>query len=270
MIFSEVKQKINTLKKNTKGYITNFYPGLVDDKQEVEFMENEQAIVFIIQERFRKRCFFAYADEEAFVSLLLKVPSNTILEFVSREPTNPLEEVFDRGNMNAYATYIRKTECYVDNPYQIPGTGRRALLSEMYDPNCGEYPTMEAAEELDALHRQVFDPLCDDMYTIDEWKEKIDKKEILVYRENGKIMAYYCFCLEGRKLYSNISVNTGNTNILYNMERRIFEEMWDRGIRVYYAWFNEKNDKALRRENKNAITCIKSRELLYNFIYIKK
>ena len=237
MIFSEVKQKINTLKKNTKGYITNFYPGLVDDKQEVEFMENEQAIVFIIQ---------------------------------SREPTNPLEEVFDRGNMNAYATYIRKTECYVDNPYQIPGTGRRALLSEMYDPNCGEYPTMEAAEELDALHRQVFDPLCDDMYTIDEWKEKIDKKEILVYRENGKIMAYYCFCLEGRKLYSNISVNTGNANILYNMERRIFEEMWDRGIRVYYAWFNEKNDKALRRENKNAITCIKSRELLYNFIYIKK
>lgn len=32
MIISEVKQKINILKKNTKGYITNFYPGLVDDK----------------------------------------------------------------------------------------------------------------------------------------------------------------------------------------------------------------------------------------------
>lgn len=270
MIISEVKQKINTLKKNTKRYITNFYPGLADNNQEVEYMENEQAIVFILQERFRKRCFFAYADEEALVPLLLKVPANTIMEFISRDKTNPLEELFYRGNMSKYATYIRKTECFKENPYKISETGRRALLSEMYDSNCGEYPTTDAAEELDALHRQVFDPLCDDMYTIDEWKEKIDRKEILVCRENGKIMAYYCFCLEGRKLYSNISVNTGNANILYNMERRIFEEMWDRGIRVYYAWFNEKNGKAMCRENKNAVTCIKSRELLYNFIYIKK
>lgn len=270
MIFSEVKQKIKCLKKNTKGYITNLYPGLVDDKQEVELMENEQAIVFILQERFRKRCFFAYTDEEAFVSLLLKVPANTILEFVSREQTNPIETVLDRGNMNKYAVYIRKTDCYKENPFTIPETGRRALLTEMYDPNCGEYPTTEAAEELEALHRQIFDPLCDDMYSIAEWKEKINKKEILVYRENGKIMAYYCFCLEGCKLYNNISVNTGNANILYNMERRIFEEMWDRGIRVYYAWFNEKNTKAMCRGNKNAMKCIKSRELLYNLIYIKK
>lgn len=270
MTVSEVKLKINALKKKTKRYNTNFYPGVVDNNQEVEYMEKEQAIVFIVHEAFRKRCFFAYTDEEDLVSLLLKVPANTIMEFVSREKENPLEEVFYRGDMNKYASYIRKTVCYKENPYDIPETGRRALLSEMYDPNCGEYATIEAAEELDALHRQVFDPLCDDMFTIDEWKEKINRKEILVNRENGKITAYYCFCLEGRKLYTNVVVNTGTANVLYNMERRIIEEMWNKGIRVYYAWYNEKNDKALCRENKNALKCIKTFDLLYNFIYIKK
>lgn len=270
MIISEVKSKINGLKKRTKLIITNFYPGLVDNNQEVEYMENEQAIVFILQETYRNRCFFAYAEEEAFVSLLLKVPANTVMEFISREKKDPIEKVFVRGNMNKYAVYIRKTVCYGENPYEIPETGKRVLLSEMYDADCGEYPTLEAAEELDALHRQVFDPLCDDMFTINEWKEKINKKEILIYRDNGKITSYYCFCLEGNKLYTNVVVNTGTADILYNMERRIFEEMWDKGIRVYYAWYNEKNDKALCRGNKNAIKCIRSCGLLYNFIYIKK
>lgn len=270
MNISEVKQKINSLKKNHKRVITNFYPGLVDNNQEIEYMENGKAIVFTVHGAFRKRCFFAYADEEDLVSLLLKVPSDTMMEFVSKEKENPLEEVFHRGNMNKYASYIRKTVCYKENPYDIPETGRRALLSEMYDPDCGEYAAIEEAEELAALHRQVFDPLCDDMFTIDEWKEKINRKEILVYKEDGKITAYYCFCLEGRKLYTNVVVNTGTANILYNMERRIFKEMWDKGIRVYYAWYNEENDKALCRENKNALKCIKSCELLYNFIYVKK
>lgn len=233
-------------------------------------MEKEQAIVFIVHESFRRRCFFAYADEEDLVSLLLKVPSDTMMEFVSKEKENPLEKVFIKGNMDKYASYIRKTVYYKENPYNVPETGKRALLSEMYDPDCGEYATMEAAEELDALHRQIFDPLCDDMFTMDEWKEKIKKKEILIYREDGKITTYFCFRPEGRKLYMNIAVNTSTADILYNMERRIFEEMWERGIRVYYGWFNEKNDKALSRENKNALKCIRSRELLYNYIYIKK
>ena len=176
--------------------------------------------------------------------LLTLIPGNTIINMVYKRECD-LDNFFISEGLSLYATYQRNVIRYKSNPYLIPETSkRRQILPRMYDPACGEYPNKEDAEELDRLHRQVFDPLCDDMFSIDEWKEKIDKKEILVYRDNGKITAYYCFRVEGQKLYSNMSVNIGAANTLYNMERRIFEEMWDKGIRIFYGWFNLKNHKA--------------------------
>ena len=72
----------------------------------------------------------------------------------------------------------------------------------------------------------------------------VKKKEILVYREAGEIIAAYIFHYQGKKLYSNTSMNLGGANILYNMERRIFEEAWNKGIRIFYGWGNLANVRA--------------------------
>ncbi len=52
---------------------------------------------------------------------------------------------------------------------------------------------------------------------------------------------------------------------MYNLERRVFDSMWEAGIRVNYAWFNEKNSRAF---TKSGLT--KKAGDLYDAIYIKQ
>ncbi len=266
----EIKNKMRTLKKNHMKIETNFYPGVVDDEQETELFENEKALVFIVQEANRKRAFFAFAEEASLADLLLKIPAGTITEYIHKQQKNPLEQVFKAGNMEQYALYFRSTVCYHANPYTIPETGRRKLLMEMYDPDFGEYAGEEDVIELYELTKETFDVLCDDVFTIDEWKKIVGNHECLLHREAGKIVTFYVFRLEGKKLYSNMIINKGPANYSYNLERRIFEEMYNKGIRIFYAWYNSKNSKALNRSNKNTSNVIKSEEIIYNQIFIKK
>lgn len=270
MKISVIKEKMRGLKKFYGKLETNFYPGMASDNQEAEIYENEKALVFIVPEPNRRRAFFAFAEETALKELLLKIPEGTITEYIHKTQKNPLEEIFTESNMEQYALYIRSTLCYCANPFTIPETGRRKLLMEMYDPSCGEYAKKDDIAEFDQLTRETFDILCDDVFTIEQWEEIISRQECLCYRENGKIITFYVFRLEGKKLYSNMSLNRGPANYLYNLERRIFEEMYNKGIRIFYAWYNSKNNKALKRGNKNANNAVKSEEIIYNQVFIKK
>lgn len=265
-----IKEKIATLKRTYKKVTTNFYSQIIDDMQEVDYMENDKALVFVVQESYRKRVYFAAADNAALCPLLQKLPKDAILEYIHQESVNPLEDIFINGDMERYKMYIRTTTCYSDNPYKIPEEGRRKLLEEMYVPNFGEYAKEEHAVQLQKITKETFDVFTDDIFTLEEWKKIIANKECIVYCEEGEIIAYYVYRLEGKKLYSNISVNKGPANYLYNIERRVFEEMWKKGIRIFYAWVDVKNAKQLKRRNKKANACIKSNKKIYNFIYIKK
>lgn len=269
MKIRQIKEKIRLLKNIYKKIETNFYPGILSDEQGAVIFENEQALVFIVQEPNRQRVFFAFADKEAFSELLLQIPAGAVMEYIYKQGQNPLKLVFENGNMKKYATYMRKTVCYRENPFSIPETGRRKLLERMYDSECGEYAKEEDIAELDELTKETFDILCDDVFTLDQWKKTIKKKECILYREDGKIISFYVFRLEGKKLYSNLSVNRGSANFLYNLERRIFEEMWEKGIRIFYGWFNIQNSRALIRKNENRDQTVKSEEIIFNDIYVK-
>ena len=232
------------IKRKTGNVITNFTMSSVPEKdcEKVFCAETYYAVLYWSMDKYVLE--FVAAAPDDLKTILKLIPGNTIIRVVYKKECD-LDALFTSQGIRLYASYQRNVTRYKSNPYLLPETSkRRQLLPKMYDPECGEYPVREDAEELDRLHRQVFDPLCDDMFTREEWIEKIDNREILVYRKGGEITAYYCFRLEGKKLYSNMSVNTGAANTLYNMERRIFEEMWNKGIRIFYGWYNLKNIRA--------------------------
>lgn len=264
----DVLEKINVLKK--KGHIkTNYYPGVVEITTDSLFFENEKAVVFIVEEPFRKRVFFATVDNDSLVLLLQKVPAGCILEYIYKQE-NDMVDCFVRGGLIEYTYYIRNTIVWSESPYTVSETGRRKLLQEMYDPHCGEYASQNDIMELYTITKETFDNNCDDIFTLDRWANIIENKECLLYKENNQIIALYVWRLEGKKLYSNISINRGSANILYNLERRVFEEMWDKGIRVYCAWFNKDNFLAINRGNNNAKKYIVRQEIIYNGIYLKQ
>lgn len=270
MKICEIKEKIRILKKTYKKIQTNFYPGILDDMLEADLFENAQALVFVIREPNRRRAFFAFADTDSLSRLLLQIPVGTVLEYIHNESINPLETLFINGGMEKYSSYIRITTYYSDSPQTVPATGKKKLLQQMYDPDCGEYAQEKDVAQLYKITKETFDPLCDEIFSVEEWRKIIDNKECILYREDEEIIAFYVYRLEGKKLYSNLSVNRGAANYLYNLERYIFEKMWDKGIRIFYSWVNEKNTKALRRKKDNIEKCIKSKQEIYNSIYIKK
>ena len=169
-----------------------------------------------------------------------------------------------------YAKYNRVTTTFSENPYLSKEKGRRALLQEMYNPNRREYPVVQDAEEIFDLCMDVFDPTIDEIFSVEDWRRTIENKECVIVRENGKIVTLYKWRIEGKKLYGNISVNLGAANLLYDLERSVFDEYWEKGIRTMYAWINCSNNKALKRGPGYEREIVKARNVLYDTIYKKQ
>lgn len=263
MTCGDVMQRVASLKREYGKLLTNIIPGAMKQELEYELLREGAGIVVIAYEPYRKRGFFAAKDRETLEALLKDLPENIMFEWIYRDE-NILEGIMNRVNIQLYATYVRHMSVWSENPYRIPAKGGSALLlQEMYEPESGEYARESDAEELCELSKSVFDTNCDDVYTVEEWRELIAHREVLVSRGKEKILSCYAWHLEGNRLYSNIVINLGPANLLYNLERRIFDEMWDKGIRVFYVWRNMKNEKAFKR-----LGALPERtDVLYNAIY---
>ncbi|MCH5252252.1 MAG: hypothetical protein J1F22_04700 [Lachnospiraceae bacterium] len=261
MTFENVLQQVTALKREYGRLLTNIVPGAMNRELEYELLREGAGIVVIAHEPYRKRGYFATKDEITLIGLLQGLPENIVFEWIYRDE-NVLEEIMEKAGIELYATYIRHTCVWDENPYETQARGN-ALLQELYEPDCGEYARMSDAKELCELSKSVFDVNCDDVFTVEEWQEIIARKEVLVYRENNKILSCYVWRLEGNKLYSNISINLGPANILYNLERRVLEEMWDKGVRVTCAWRNMRNKKAVQRMG----DLPERTQIMYNAIY---
>lgn len=103
---------------------------------------------------------------------------------------------------------------------------------------------------------------------MEDWRRTIENKECVIVRENGKIVTLYKWRIEGKKLYGNISVNLGAANLLYDLERSVFDEYWEKGIRTMYAWINCSNNKALKRGPGYEKEIVKAR-MYYMILFIK-
>ncbi|MCM1232265.1 MAG: hypothetical protein NC489_19245 [Ruminococcus flavefaciens] len=263
MKIREISHKVREIRSEYKTIYTNINWSNLDLDEDVEVFCDKKSIVFIVPETNKNRVYYAVADLNDLVQLLSRIPDGAVLEYFYKNE-NDMNDLFERAGFAHYANYFRVTTVYKENPYGNE-TGKRKLLNDLYDPECGEYPRIEDAEELEQLSRRMFDPLTDDVFSIDEWKEIIRKRECLIIKEDDRIITYYVWRVTGKKLYGNMALNLGPANYMYNLERRVFDHMWENGIRVSYAWFNEENNRVLAKTQLS-----KNTGELYDAIYIKR
>lgn len=263
---TEIVDKIKRIRGNAEEFISNLiYSKLEDDDYSV--ICTEDAIAILYEDRNRVNAFYAGKNPTILKELLIKLPSNVYIETFHPEEKDDLNAFLPACGFDTYEIFVRVTVTWINNPFEAPEEGRRKVLFDMYDSNMGEFPEEGDAEELYKLCQEKFDPMVDDIFSLEEWKDIIAKKECMIVRENGRIVTLYKWRLEGKKLYINTAINDAPANYLYNLERKVYKKYWDAGIRVTYAWFNVKNKKALNRGPKKNI---KSMTKLYNSIYIKK
>lgn len=270
MYHNEILKRRDEIAKSGEDIWTNFVLGLRFDENVIDVVDLEKSLMVIVKTPYQKLGYFVAAGSEELRKLLKCTPVDVFVKWTYKPTGDDLSDMMCQAGFHLYARYIRNTTVYKSNPYEYPARGTKALLQEMYDSSCGEFPAVEDAEELFELAYKVFDVNCDDVFTIQEWRERIQKKEVLIYRESGKIIACYVWRLQGKVLYSNISINLGLANILYNMERRVFDRYWKEGIRAHYSWKNCENKKALKRGLENCEECILNKSILYHSIYTRE
>lgn len=236
--YSELKKKYGQVYTNVMGYDE-------EEAGEIEVLFNEEGYAHIVTNAGRKSMYFVASSWDGFRDLVNSAPRGTVLNYVYKENgKNEFLPLAEHVNLKKIATYRRKTIQYKENPYLVKDSSRRGILHSMYDSSLGEYPTLEDIPELDRLYRSVFDIRCDGVFSHQKWMDLINNHQIRIYRENGIISAVYVFRYDGKKLYSNISINIGAANTLYSLERQVFEEAWKKGIRIFYGWGNMSNTRA--------------------------
>jgi hypothetical protein len=244
---------------------------LTDTDTSIDKIVSEgQSFGFILKEKNRNNLYFSAINESELLRILGKIDSGIYTGFFYKDDYEPYKSIMQRSAWQEYATYFRITIVYDSNPYEIPLTGRKAILQEMYDPDCGEVPDKENIPKLMKLIAEEFDPVVDDSYTEKEWADIIDRRECLICRENDEIITLFVWHVEKNTLYNSMIINRGPANLSYNLERRSFEEAWSTGIRKQYYWTRLDNRQAVARHGK--VTnggAVKSSSVLYNTIYKK-
>lgn len=230
-LIREIKSQGNCI---TNAAFTDF-----TEESLIQVEYNSKALIYVVKKDHYNKAFFYTTSVEELNKLIGKIKIPFLLFFNCKDKD---DKTLSSLGLKMYSLYVRDTVRYTENPYLMEETNkRRRILKEMYDPNCGEYAQESDAEELLDLSKELFDDKSDEIPSLTEWREICKNRECLIYREDNvdegnPIIAFYVWHLEGKKLYSRMSANKFTANILYNLERRIFTDYFDKGIRVFYGW----------------------------------
>ena len=260
-------KKIITEFKTSTAFRTNIVAARLNGESETVVFKYNDAIAFIIQEKNRDNLYFASANDDDLTSLLKNYPHSAFCDIFYRTEEPIWEIIMSSAGWKRYARYYRTTVVYGENPNSFPIQGRRAILQQLYDPTFGEVAKTEDIPVLMGLFDKHFDARLDDYYDEEQWKEIIARRECLVHKEEGEIVTVFVYRIEKNKLYNSMILNLGPANWSYNLERRVLDEAWERGIRTQYWSTREENTKAVVRQGTIDGPAIKSKSLLYNDIY---
>ncbi len=255
----EINTTYMDMRKKNRGnenFFTNIKLGNCNEENIIDFKYNDNAMIVLIKENYIVKGYLCYSDVESINELIDEIESPFFVFWNTKDKN---EKALEDLDVKLYTIYQRDTVRYDKNPYLEPDTtSRRDILRKMYEPNFGEFASEDDAEELNKLSLMLFDEYSDELPSVDEWRDICKRKECLIYREdnpeeNNPIVAYYVWRLEGKKLYSRMSANRSGANILYNLERRIFTDYFDQGIRVFYGWSDIYNVQAHGRRSSSGL-----------------
>lgn len=252
---------ITSLRKTKKKIISNYYLSL-QQKSEKDFAtwKLENSIVFCAQENMVLRCYFASVDLEELNTLLEKVPNGAVLDYVVKGEMDYFP--WEKSGFKHYQTQVRHTLADLFAPHIK--TERERFLEQFYQEDFGEFATKDDAGELYDLLYKIFDYRVSRLPSKEELLEQIEKNWVLLYREDGKIVSFLMYQMEGKKYYGYQIYNEGTADITYNLSKRALSYAIEHyGAKSMYSWTNKDNRAANKLAGDNSI------DGTYNYIFVK-
>lgn len=217
MKIQEIMQFISCLRKSKKEAVDKLFFDISKFGAGFSYVERRRDHRFFCSGRKIAEMLFASTNEKELNSLLKELPAGTVMDYITKEKTEDF--CWTDVGFGLYRTLIRYTDPNWEDE-SCPKSKRTLFLEQFYDENVGEFATVEDAEELYELLYKIFDVRVSRLPSMQQLIEMIEKKWVLLYREQGRVIAFLMYQIEGRKYYGYQIYNEGTADITYNLERK--------------------------------------------------
>ena len=246
-----------------KGYITNFFVNTLKhqlwiDNNELEFIKKDNTIFIIRRTALFDTLFLISTnidDLKSSLSQIIDVLSDKqiVLDLVGNDSVAVQLAVFKEAGFNIYTSLHRMSRSgLLDTNYELPQT-----VSSSKDGD---------AEEIYTILQQNFDPLSEQLPTIQELKYWHSNNNIIVRKDNDKIAGFIIYELTGVTLYLRywfVGLDYRDMKIGSDLFKHFLYN--GRGSKRQFFWVIDDNENAIKRYKHYGFVS----EKMYDYVLIK-
>lgn len=232
----------------SKEMATNFCGQKELQKQTFEVLYTDLTVVFWYWDAFVCRVFFYSVKDSEVRKLLQMTPENAVMDIISpqKEEQKRWEKLTGFSSYAVYGRFGRKIAGTEEEKKRF----KREPLDRFYKEEYGIPAVREQLEEIQQVLEDHFDAGADHLYSKQEMAELIDKKRVWIHSEEGRITTIFVYRIEGKKFYSNISLNDSTADVLYSIQKKVLlNAIEEFKVLYYYGWIRINNRQALRKNH---------------------
>jgi len=213
----------------------------------------KDAVLFLDADRDFRHVLFAAASPTALDQLLQSCPPGIYaLDYLTKSFGQDWEEAFLRNRFIRQATYQRIACAFPKFP---PVRGETEFARE---------------DEVEILFQrlpEIFDRYLDHLASLEQIREMLRDRRVLVNRINGAIAGFFIFQVQGQRAHLNHWYNPRETGPNAGLELliRAYHEMGQRGVKFVHAWVNVTNHRVIRIHRHFGLLP----DGLWNYIYFR-
>ena len=245
MTTQEIQVHIVAMKKehHRKQSYTNFFAQVDGD---YSVLESRSSIVFWQTGKDSVcRIYFFCFDLDELSRQLSQMEADSILDYIG-ECSASLSHAFHAGGFRQYACFLRLSN---KNLARVFDTDYNPYAD--YLERFGEETriTVASVKELDTLQRKlynVFDKRSSHFFNKEKLKELIMGNKVLAYKEDGRLLSFLIYIIEGKKFYVAYVYNSAENHIALSMYVKAAKSAIKAGCTYGYSWVDETNETSLR------------------------
>jgi len=216
--------------RSDHGFFTNYFrQEMVGER--ILVAATDATILLLNDEYDFFRLFFFTSDFDDLGQPLqrVKYPGDVVAGYLTRKADKGVVTAFEQGGFRPLATYGRMVTSAL--PRQQPNASL-------------EYAVPADRDQLHQDLFRTFNKYTDHLPTKSRLLDDIEKKQVIVKRQNGQIIGGVCFQLHGFKVnYNYIYSLTGHALDFLQLQNNFYGVMNQRGIRAGFLWINLANDR---------------------------
>ncbi len=229
---NELRQKYSDI------LVSNYYNQYsVDSPIMFDYYKDDSSLCFGGYDNELYRLFFISADLDSLNRIIPLFPRNSIIEFIFVGDNCPYD--FSKISCINQIDSFKRYHTFLSDDSFAKKLDHRFF--SMYLPDCTQLADSSDFVNLQCLLNTVFDKRVSHLPSNDELKELINKKCVIVCKQNGEIKTFWILKKEGKRIYSYEAYNSIQGIYMQSLWYKYFNEFKEQKYREVYAWVSDKN-----------------------------